>query len=135
MAYNEAVNKRYTKQGQEDMTMKRYTEQELWAFVNRADTHEKIQIADKFLTKLDYLSVETYDAMMDALAGTAIAHGIRTVYGYYYPTAKNKMVKEFFDGTLGFEKVSEDDEGNITYSLDVSGGYEKKNRYIQVLGQ
>ena len=68
MAYNEAVNKRYTKQGQEDMTMKRYTEQELWAFVNRADTHEKIQIADKFLTKLDYLSIETYDAMMDALA-------------------------------------------------------------------
>lgn len=74
-------------------------------------------------------------AMMDALAGTAIAHGIRTVYGYYYPTAKNKMVKEFFDGTLGFEKVLEDDEGNITYRLDVSGGYEKKNRYIQVLGQ
>ena len=48
--------------------MKRYTEQELWAVVDRADTHEKIQIADKFLTKLDYLSVETYDAMMDALA-------------------------------------------------------------------
>lgn len=48
--------------------MKRFSEKELWAFVNRADTHEKIQIASDFLTKLDYLDIDVYDEMMNALA-------------------------------------------------------------------
>lgn len=48
--------------------MKRFSEKELWAFVNRADTHEKIQIADDFLSKLDYLDIDVYNDMMDALA-------------------------------------------------------------------
>ncbi len=48
--------------------MKRFSEKELWAFVNRADTHEKIQIANDFLTKLDYLDVDVYDKMMNTLA-------------------------------------------------------------------
>ena len=48
--------------------MKRFSEKELWAFVNRADTHEKIQIASDFLTKLDYLDIDVYDNMMNALA-------------------------------------------------------------------
>lgn len=48
--------------------MKRFSEKELWAFVNRADTHEKIQIASDFLTKLEHLDVDVYDDMMNALA-------------------------------------------------------------------
>ena len=48
--------------------MKRFSEKELWAFVNRADTHEKIQIADDFLSKLDYLDIDVYHDMMNALA-------------------------------------------------------------------
>lgn len=48
--------------------MKRFTNSQLWAFVNRADTHEKIQIADAFLSKLDYLNIDVYHEMMDALA-------------------------------------------------------------------
>ena len=50
------------------MMMKRYTEKELWAFVNRADTHERIQTAADFLAKQDYLDVDVFDDMMDALA-------------------------------------------------------------------
>ena len=46
--------------------MKRFTEKQLWAFVNRADTHEKIQTAISFLTKLDYLDIDVYDDMMNA---------------------------------------------------------------------
>lgn len=49
-------------------TTKRFSEKQLWEFVNRADTHEKIQIADDFLSKLDYLDIEVYNDMMDALA-------------------------------------------------------------------
>lgn len=48
--------------------MKRFSEKDLWAFVNRADTHEKIQIAADFITKLDYLDIDVYGDMMDALA-------------------------------------------------------------------
>ena len=51
--------------------MRKFTEQELWAFVNRADTHERIEIAKNFLAGLDYLSTDTFDDMMMALAFTS----------------------------------------------------------------
>ena len=35
-------------------------------------------------------------AMMDALVGQAKNQGIKKIIGYYYPTAKNAMVKEFY---------------------------------------
>ena len=49
----------------------KYTPKQLWAFVNRADTHEKIQIAEDFLTNLDGLSIELYDELMLALSYTS----------------------------------------------------------------
>ena len=70
-------------------------------------------------------------AMMDELVGNCQERGIKEIYGYYYPTAKNKMVKEFY-GLQGFEKVSEDDVGNAVWRLDISEGYEKKNHVIQM---
>lgn len=48
--------------------MKKYTEQELWAFVNRAETHEQIQQAAAYITGLEYLNADTWGDMMDALA-------------------------------------------------------------------
>ena len=70
-------------------------------------------------------------AMMDSLVSKAKNRGIKTIYGYYYPTAKNKMVKDFYL-LQGFEKISEDADGNITFKLDISGGYENKNKVIHV---
>ncbi len=70
-------------------------------------------------------------AMMDEMVSEAKARGVKTIYGYYYPTAKNKMVKDFYL-LQGFEKVSEDAEGNITFKLDISGGYDQKNHVIRV---
>lgn len=46
----------------------KYTEQELWAFVNRADTHEKVEIAVNFLTNLPGLEIDLYDELMNTLA-------------------------------------------------------------------
>lgn len=46
----------------------KYTERELWAFVNRADTHEKVEIAVNFLTKLPGLETDLYDELMNTLA-------------------------------------------------------------------
>ena len=73
-------------------------------------------------------------AMMDSFVKAATQRGVKTIYGYYYPTAKNKMVKDFYL-LQGFEKVNEDAEGNITFKLDISEGYVNKNNYINVVSE
>ncbi len=70
-------------------------------------------------------------ALLDKIVHTCLEHGVREIRGYYYPTAKNAMVKEFYK-ELGFEKISEDAEGNTQWKLDISEGYTDKNKYIDV---
>ena len=70
-------------------------------------------------------------AMMDALVARARAEGVKTIWGYYYPTAKNGMVKDFY-GLLGFAKVSEDEAGNSVWKFDVTDDYQKQNHSIWV---
>ena len=69
-------------------------------------------------------------AMMDELVKKSLEKGIKTIYGYYYPTQKNKMVKEFYE-TQGFELLSCDNDGNKTYKLELDN-YENKNNVIEV---
>lgn len=71
-------------------------------------------------------------AMMDALAKRCVEAGIRTIYGYYYPTAKNGMVKDFY-GLQGFTRISEDDEKNTVWKFEIPDPYEKKNHVIDVV--
>ena len=56
--------------------------------------------------------------MMDQLEAECLARGIHEIRGYYYPTAKNKMVKDFY-ALEGFTKLSEDAEGNTVWSLSL----------------
>ena len=70
-------------------------------------------------------------AMMDELAAQSRKAGIRTIRGYYYPTAKNKMVREFYQ-LMGFTKVSEDKEGNTTWEFAVTDSYQNQNQWIKV---
>lgn len=70
-------------------------------------------------------------AMMDMLVKKAQEKNIKTIYGYYYPTQKNKMVNNFYD-LQGFEEISCDDQGNKVYKLDISKGYTNKNNVIEV---
>lgn len=86
---------------------------------------------DLWLMSCRVLKRDMEFAMMDALVKKALERGVKTIYGYYYPTAKNKMVKEFYD-IQGFELVSEDADGNKTYKLDISQNYENKNKVIEV---
>ena len=69
-------------------------------------------------------------AMMDTLVKKASENGIKSIKGFYYPTAKNMMVKNFYD-IQGFKKISEDESGNTVWNLNVDG-YNKKNKYIRV---
>ena len=69
-------------------------------------------------------------AMMDELMRRAKEENITNVYGYYYPTLKNKMVKNFYEDQ-GFTLISEDDKGNKFYKQDVES-YKNKNNVIEV---
>lgn len=69
-------------------------------------------------------------AMLDALVEKARQAGVRRLIGYYYKTAKNAMVKDFF-GQFGFEKNQETDSGDSVWSLDITQ-YENKNHVIEV---
>lgn len=73
-------------------------------------------------------------AMMDRLVEKCRALNIDEIRGYYYPTAKNKMVKDFY-GMQGFDKISEDDEGNSEWSFIINEDYKCKNEVISVGGQ
>ena len=70
-------------------------------------------------------------AMMDALVDQAKNQGIKKIIGYYYPTAKNAMVKDFY-ALQGFFKQSEDEEGNSVWEYAMEENYQKKQRVIKV---
>lgn len=143
------------KSNQFNLTTKRYTQEE----IERAAADEKYitlygKLVDKFgdngvvtvvigqvegqrldiilwLMSCRVLKRDMEYAMMDVLAEKCRARGIKEIRGYYYPTAKNNMVREFY-AQQGFEKVSEDQAGNTVWKLDISQGYEKKNHVITV---
>ena len=69
-------------------------------------------------------------AMMDGLVARAKKAGLKRIIGYYYPTAKNNMVRDFYD-RMGFTKVSEDENGNTTWEFDLTGEYVNKNTHIK----
>lgn len=69
-------------------------------------------------------------AMMDSLIVKCEKAALTTVYGYYYPTAKNGMVRDFYQ-LQGFTKMEEDDRGNTKWQLDVDS-YKKQNKFIHV---
>ena len=70
------------------------------------------------------------DAMMDTLAAKAAAAGYTALEGYYYPTAKNAMVREFYAG-YGVEKTAEDADGNTTWRLDLAA-YNPRCPHIKI---
>lgn len=70
-------------------------------------------------------------AMMDTLVHRCMVQGVKTIYGYYYPTAKNAMVKNFYE-LQGFEKIREDESGNTTWKYVIDNYYDNKNKVIKV---
>lgn len=66
------------------------------------------------------------DAVMDVLMESAKAREIKKIYGYYYPTTKNNMVKDFYIN-MGFKIVSHD-----TYLKEVNK-YEQRTRHIRII--
>ena len=143
------------KSNQFNLTTKRYTQEEIeqTAADDRFITRYG-QLADKFgdngvvaisigemkgdvcelilwLMSCRVLKRDMEFAMMDEIVVAAIAKGAKTIRGFYYPTAKNAMVRDFYK-IQGFDKISEDQNGNAVWELNVAGGYAKKNNHIEV---
>ena len=59
------------------------------------------------------------DAMMNAIVKRSEKMGIKSIKGYYFPTAKNSMVKDFYRD-MGFELCSEDEQHNTAWKMDIS---------------
>lgn len=86
---------------------------------------------DLWLMSCRVLKRDMEFAMMDELVQQCLKAGIETILGYYYPTAKNNMVRNFYQ-LQGFYKLEEDAEGNSVWKFDIPKQYEKKNKVITV---
>lgn len=84
-----------------------------------------------FLMSCRVLKRDMEKAMLDKIVLEGKKQGIQTIIGYYFPTSKNRMVRNlYFD--LGFKKCSEDADGNTIWKLDISGNYRNQNQVIKV---
>jgi len=87
---------------------------------------------DLWLMSCRVLKKDMEFAMLDTLVDEAKLQGITRIVGYYYPTAKNGMVKELY-AKFGFDKLSEDGEGNTVWELKTEN-YQKQNHVIRING-
>ena len=86
---------------------------------------------DLWLMSCRVLKRDMEYAMMDELVSKCTEAGLKRIVGYYYPTKKNGMVSDFY-ARQGFDKLSEDTEGNTTWEYHITNDYEKKNEVIKV---
>lgn len=71
-------------------------------------------------------------AMMDALVKACQKRGIDKIKGYYYKTAKNAMVRDFYK-SMGFDKVMDGPaEGDSVWQFVIPEVYEDKNTVIMI---
>lgn len=70
-------------------------------------------------------------AMLDKLIKDCSEKGIHEIVGYYYPTPKNNMVKDFYK-QQGFTLINEYSNGNTEWSLKINDNYYLRNKVIEV---
>ena len=69
------------------------------------------------------------EAMMDAFLLECKKRGILEVKGYYYPTAKNNMVKDFY-AQQGFTLEQNSEDGSCVWFYEIPSVYRNKNEII-----
>ena len=103
----------------------------VFGHIDEAD--ETLFHIDLWLMSCRVLKRDMEFAMMDELVMKCREQGIQCLKGYYYPTAKNAMVRDFY-ALQGFTKTNEDIEGNAEWEFIIPAHYEKKNKVINVNG-
>ena len=155
--YMSRISQLTNKSNQFNLTTKRYTQAEIEE-VSESENHITLygKLKDKFgdnglvsviIGKIngDIFDIELWImscrvlkrdmefAMMDQLVEKCKAKSIKKIKGYYYPTQKNGMVKNFYE-TQGFSLIEEDGEGNSIWEFDLEGKYIIKNSVISLEG-
>jgi FkbH-like protein len=92
---------------------------------------ENICHIDLWIMSCRVLKRDMECAMFDTLVEKCLNHNIGEIRGYYYPTAKNKMVKDFYL-ERGFEKIEEDGSGNTVWRYHIPDIYNNQNKVIKV---
>lgn len=92
---------------------------------------ENVLHMDLWLMSCRVLKRDMEFAMMDTLVAACKVVGITEIKGYYYPTAKNKMVEKFYE-LQGFALESADEQGNTVWRYPIPEKYENKNQVIMV---
>ena len=95
------------------------------------ESDKSIFCIDLWLMSCRVLKRDMEFAMMDSLIELCKERNVKTVKGFYYPTAKNKMVKDFY-ALHGFVKTEEDAEQNATWVYEDIGNYKNRNEVISV---
>lgn len=72
-------------------------------------------------------------AMMDALVHSCQKRGVTELVGYYIPTEKNGMVKDFYE-QLGYRFLSGQDGGTV-WKFEITNEYIDKHTHMQVKEQ
>lgn len=85
---------------------------------------------DLWLMSCRVLKRDMECAMMDELVRRCRERGLQKIYGYYLPTGKNGMVREFYK-QQGFKMEAVGQEGSI-WSYGLAEPWETKNKYIKV---
>lgn len=85
---------------------------------------------DLWLMSCRVLKRDMEFAMMDELVKNCRMQGISVIYGYFYPTGKNAMVKDFF-AIQGFDKLNEDGAKTV-WKFEIPNDYKNKNYYIEI---
>ena len=70
------------------------------------------------------------DAMLDCLVSDAKARGLTALIGYYYPTAKNGMVRDFYE-RMGFTRISLAEDGSSVWRCEVAD-YQPKHPHMTI---
>lgn len=87
---------------------------------------------DLWLMSCRVLKRDMEYAMMDTLVKKCKEQGIKTIIGYYYPTIKNEMVKDFYS-KMGFRKIREDENHNTTWEFSLEDPYTEKCEVIKIV--
>ena len=144
------------KSNQFNLTTRRYTQEDITAFAED-DNYITLygKLTDKFgdngvvsvviakqngscaditlwLMSCRVLKRNMEHAMLDELVRLSEERGISVLKGYYFPTAKNAMVKDFYK-TMGFEKLSEDENGSTEWQFVIPENYTNKQDVIEVI--
>lgn len=143
------------KSNQFNLTTKRYTQSEIEQTANSTDyitlygkledkfgdngvvsvvigqIKEAVLHIDLWIMSCRVLKRDMEYAMMDRLVEECKSMDIHIIKGYYYPTAKNNMVRNFYD-LQGFTLIEEDAEGNTVWQYEIPKNYENKNKVIEV---